>query len=224
MVICRANRFLQVQTHEQLSQADGSPALRSRDAAGSSPSRRFSVSLRILLGACHMLPQAPSTPLQAPQKMNFVVVVVGFVSCWVSEWKLLAGTQPGAEGVGGRGCCPWKWQVTQPQLVKPRHQSAVLCFSYFSMTAGQCWKVQSSPSVSSHAFCLVPLYMTECRVNQVAKEFDGKALLFSWTCLSDELVEAIGFRVARARGMLPLFLVKRNSRLWFFWSQDTAGI
>lgn len=50
-------------------------------------------------------------------------------------------------------------------------------------------------------------------MNQVAKEFDGKALLFSWTCLSDELVEAIGFRVARARGMLPLFLVKRNSRL-----------
>lgn len=41
------------------------------------------------------------------------------------------------------------------------------------------------------------------------KEFNGKASLFSWT-LSDELVEAIGFRVVRARGMLPLFLVKRN--------------
>lgn len=43
----------------------------------------------------------------------------------------------------------------------------------------------------------------------MAKEFSGRASLFSWT-LSDELIEAIGFRVVRARGMLPLFLVKRN--------------
>lgn len=187
MMICRANWFLQVQTREQLSWSDGSPALRSRDAAGSSPSRRFSVSLRIFLGACRMLPRAPSTPLQAPQKMNFVVVVVGFVSCWVSAWKLLVGTQPGAEGVGGRGCCPWKWQVTQPHLVKPRHQSAVSCFSYFSMTAGQCWKVQSSPSVSSHAFHVVPLYMTECRANRVGRSSMEKLHCSRGLCLTSSL-------------------------------------